>query len=173
MQIIPSSPPQTRFRLPIGALILACLVCAYSCAANRSYYRMIVIDTHTFNYNIIMLRAEGGQKLIMISPKFDSLQNKPAPAGFEELKLDSSYELSLREYRTPPPLEVMLPGRLSEIRDYYVDDGTSGGDDMEDSTSLGGFLLWADREFTVSVYKSDDVLDKFVRLKRQPAYCDD
>lgn len=125
------------------------------------------VDSVTFNQNVIGLRSPEGQTFVVITPRSEPDDSLSTPYTCERLQVGNEYQLSLREYETPPELVVALRGMASNIEAYYIHSEL-----FDTLSSNTGLLMWSRGGVKSPVYLSDDIVGTGV-CKKYPTISPD
>lgn len=115
---------------------------------NKQYKVSAFDNTMIIGYNLISLIDETGSKLILLATRFGRGIDKPNFDSYDTIIIGNKYRLNLR-LSSVKELDAMDQKFIS--KNVYRD--------------FDGITILYNNQVLVLVYESDDVLDKFVRIK--------
>ncbi len=122
-------------------------------------YKVTGVNPFDFtNYNLYYLESSDGNRFVLASPKCEESEARSQLGDVEEIALDQTYVLTLREYRTFPDFEPFI--RSCRLNLFFDNESTSR------TNVRGGRVVYSDFDFFRRVFYSDDVVGAYVR--RQP-----
>ena len=125
------------------------------CSPRSHDYRVICIDDNVFaDHIIIAVESSDGKCYFIVSQRDRSMKEPEGRVGYEELREDSVYSLSLERYSEPPRI-----GTRDEATLYYMDLNEKG-------TRNRPIFVWKNKKIQNVVYKCPEIRDKYVRVTR-------
>lgn len=147
--------------------VVVCLIMMIGCAGHRpselcEEYCVASLDTVTFDYHVFQVRSDENDPYWIVSKQESSFADSAKAEHFVAIKVDSSYCLTLEEYDEPPVLSSTNIGLYQggSIMAYHYNNDSASACPPDTMT-----MFWSEGKLLIRVYRSDDIVDRFVRVK--------